>query len=59
MISIFPFVAGGLSLDLSGFLLSGKVSCVPFMTPPPASAFDNYPLGNFQVTLGAGIAIDW
>jgi len=59
LISIFPFVAGGLSLDLDGFLVSGKVSYAPFMTPPPATAFSNYPMGNFQVTLGAGIAIDW
>jgi len=59
LISIFPFVAAGLSLDLSGFLLSGKVSYVPFTTPPPATVFSSYPLGNIQATLSAGIAIDW
>ncbi len=58
-ISVFPFVAGGLALDLSGVLLSGKVSYAPFMSPPPGTAFSDYPLGNVQVTLGAGIAIDW
>ncbi|MGA2766030.1 MAG: hypothetical protein ABSG17_22035 [Spirochaetia bacterium] len=58
-ISIFPFIAGGLSLDLSGLLLSGKVSYAPFMTPPPATVFSNSPLGSVQVTLSAGIALDW
>ncbi len=58
-ISIFPFVAGGLALDLSGFLLSGKVSYAPFMSPPPGTVFNDYPPGNVQVTFAAGIAIDW
>jgi hypothetical protein len=58
-ISIYPFVAAGLGLDLSGFLLSGKVSYAPFMSAPPASPISSYPLGNIQVTLSAGIAIDW
>ncbi len=58
-LSIFPFVAGGLALDLSGFLLSGKVAYVPFMTAPPATVFSAYPLGNVQVTIAAGIAVDW
>ena len=58
-LSLFPFIAGGLSLDLSGFLLSGKVSYAPFMTPAPATSFNEYPLGNVQVTFSAGIALDW
>jgi hypothetical protein len=29
------------------------------MTPPPATVFSNYPLGSVQVTLSAGIALDW
>ena len=58
-LSIYPFVAAGLSLDLSGFLVSGKVSYAPFMTSPPAPSISSYPLGNVQVTLAAGIAIDW
>ncbi|HUI70521.1 MAG TPA: hypothetical protein VL354_08345 [Spirochaetia bacterium] len=58
-ISIYPFVAAGLGLDLSGFLMSAKVSYAPFMSAPPASPITEYPLGNVQVTLSAGIAIDW
>jgi len=58
-ISIYPFVAAGLGLDLSGFLVSARVSYAPFMSAPPASPITAYPLGNVQVTLSAGIAIDW
>jgi hypothetical protein len=58
-ISIFPFIAAGLGLDLNGFLLSAKMSYAPFMSAPPASPISSYPLGNVLVTLSAGIAIDW
>ncbi len=58
-ISIFPFVAAGLGLDLSGLLVSAKMSYAPFMSAPPASPISSYPLGNVQMTLSAGIAIDW
>jgi hypothetical protein len=44
-ISIYPFVAAGLGLDLSGFLLSTKVSYAPFMSAPPASPITAYPWG--------------
>ncbi|HVO39767.1 MAG TPA: hypothetical protein VMV03_12125 [Spirochaetia bacterium] len=58
-LSIFPFVAGGLAVDLEGFLASAKVSYAPFMTPPPATTFENAPIGQIQVTLSVGIALDW
>lgn len=58
-ISIYPFVAAGLALDLSGFLVQGKMSYAPYMTPPPASPISSYPLGSVQVTLSAGIALNW
>ena len=58
-ISIFPFVAAGLGLDLGGFLLSAKASYAPFMSAPPGSPITSYPLGNVLVTFSAGAAIDW
>lgn len=58
-LSIFPFVAAGLSLNLDGFLIGTKVSYAPFMTPPPATSFQNSPLGPVQVTVSAGVALDW
>jgi len=58
-LSLFPFVAGGVSLNLDGFLLGAKVSYAPFLTPPPATDFANAPIGNIQVTLSAGIALGW
>jgi len=58
-LSVFPFVAGGLDLNLDGFLIGAKVSYAPFMTPPPATAFDNAPIGQIQATVSVGIALDW
>jgi hypothetical protein len=56
-LSIFPFVAGGLALDLDGFVIGGRLSYYPLLTPPPATDFGNYPLDNFQVALFAGVAL--
>lgn len=58
-ISIYPFLAAGIGLDLSGFLVSTKVSYAPFMSAPPASPISAYPLGSVQVTVSAGVALDW
>ena len=56
-LSIFPFVSGGLAVDLDGFVIGGRWAYYPTITPPPATDFDNYPLDNFQVSFFAGIAI--
>lgn len=58
-LSIFPFIAAGLDLNLDGLLVGTKVSYAPFMSPPPATDFDNYPLGAIQVTLSVGVALNW
>jgi hypothetical protein len=58
-LSIFPFAAAGLSLNLEGFLVGAKVSYAPFLTPPPATGFSNAPIGNIQVTLSVGVALGW
>ena len=54
--SLYPFVAAGLALDLRGFLISARVAYRPFVHPVPGTQFDNYPLKNLQVALSAGIA---
>ena len=56
-LSIFPFISGGLALDLDGFIVGGRLSYYPLITPPPATDFQNYPLDNFQVALFAGIGL--
>jgi hypothetical protein len=56
-ISIMPCLSAGLNLDLDGFLLGAKVTWAPFLTPPPATHFENVPLGTIQCTLTAGLAL--
>jgi hypothetical protein len=58
-LSIFPFVTGGLSLNLDGLLLGAKVTYTPYNSPIPVTDIPAYPLGKFQVTLTAGISIGW
>jgi hypothetical protein len=56
-LSIFPFISGGLALDLDSFIIGGRLSYYPLITPPPATDFQNYPLDRFQVALFAGIGL--
>jgi len=56
-LSIFPFISGGLALDLDGFIIGGRLSYYPLITPPPATEFENYPLDNFQVAVFAGVGL--
>jgi hypothetical protein len=56
-LSIFPFIGGGLALDLDGFIIGGRLSYYPSITPPPTTDFQNYPLDKFQVALFAGVGL--
>jgi hypothetical protein len=56
-LSIFPVLAAGLSLDLHGFLVGGRLSYIPDVGTVPGSDIDVYPLDQFQVALYGGIAI--
>ncbi len=58
-ISLFPFVAGGISLNLDGFLLKAKATYTPFVTPIPVTILPAYPLGEVQVAITAGFSINW
>ena len=58
-LALFPFLAAGLSLNLDGLLLGGKITYTPYAAPIPAAAIPLYPLGTFQVTLTAGLSLGW
>jgi hypothetical protein len=55
--SIFPFIAAGLALDISGFTFGAKLSAVPFQTQVPGTQIPLYTVGSFQVQLFAGITL--
>jgi hypothetical protein len=59
MISIFPYVAGGLNLNLDGLLLGLKATYTPFNAEIPVTSIPAYPLGTFQVALSLGFSIGW
>jgi hypothetical protein len=57
--SLFPFVAAGLALNLDGLLLSAKAAYTPYKSAVPVTPFDTTNLGLVQVTLSAGVSIGW
>jgi hypothetical protein len=58
-LALFPFVAAGLSLNLDGLLIGGKVVYTPYKAQIPVTSIPAYPLGTFQVTLTAGVSLGW
>ena len=56
-LSLFPFVGGGLALNLESLLLSAKVVYTPYSSPIPVTDIPAYPMGKFQVTVSAGISL--
>jgi len=56
-LSIFPFAGLGVGLNLDGFLIKGKLVYTPFVSPPPVTDFQNYPMGSFQFMLSAGFSV--
>jgi hypothetical protein len=58
-LALFPFLAGGLSLNLDGLLLGAKFTCTPYAAPIPVTTIPVYPLGEFQVTFSAGVSLGW
>lgn len=55
LLSIFPVASAGLGLDLSGLYLSLKLSYLPVVSPPPATTFENVPIGRFLAVASAGV----
>jgi hypothetical protein len=58
-LSLFPFVAAGLAVNLDGLLLAAKAAYTPVTTPIPATDIPGRPLGTLQVTLSAGVSFGW
>ena len=58
-IALFPFVSGGVSLDLDGLLLSAKATYTPYAGQIPVTTIPAYPLGKVQVMLSAGLSLGW
>jgi hypothetical protein len=56
-LSLYPYVAGGLALDLHGLLVGSRVCYRPWNEPVPATQYPVYPLTPFQVTLFGGVAL--
>ena len=58
-LALFPFVAGGLSLNLDGLLVGARVTYTPYKAQIPVTTIPVDPLGAFQVTLTAGVSLGW
>jgi hypothetical protein len=56
-LSLYPYIGGGLALDLHGLLLGTRVAYRPWNEPVPGTQFAVYPLTPFQVTLFGGVAL--
>jgi hypothetical protein len=56
MLSIFPFVSGGVVLELDRFLLGAKLNYTPVIEPVPVTNFETYPLDKIQLLIFTGVA---
>jgi hypothetical protein len=51
LISLYPFFDTGIAFNLGGVVVGAKVGYVPWMSPPPVSPIDQYPMNNFNVSI--------
>lgn len=58
-LALFPFVGGGLNVNLDGLMIGAKALYTPFKMGIPVSTIPTYPLGTVQVVVTAGIALGW
>ncbi len=56
-LSIFPVLTAGLSFDLQGFLIGGRLAYIPDVGAVPGTDIAIYPLERFQVAFYGGVAI--
>ena len=56
-LSLYPYVAGGLALDLRGLLVGTRVCYRPWNEPVPSTQYPVYPLAPVQVTVFGGLAL--
>ena len=59
MISLFPFVGGGVNFNLDGLLLGVRALYIPFNAEIPVTYIPAYPLGPLQVSVTAGFSVGW
>ena len=55
-LSLYPFVAAGVALDLQSFLIGLRITYRPIAHQIPGTQIANYPLKNIQASLFGGIA---
>jgi len=58
-LALFPFVGGGVNLNLDGLMVGAKGIYTPFRSAIPVTSIPLYPLGEFQVTVTAGVSLGW
>ena len=56
-LSLFPVVAAGVAVDLSGFLFGARLEFRPLINAIPVTPVDNYPLTRFHVGIFGGLAL--
>ena len=58
-LSLFPFVGAGVNFNLDGLMLGAKGIYTPYKSAVPVTSIPMYPLGDFQVSVTAGVSIEW
>lgn len=56
-IGIFPYASLGCAFNLRGLVLGAKLNYTPFVSPPPVTNFDAYPLKRIQAVVFLGISL--
>ncbi|MBN1695883.1 MAG: hypothetical protein JW881_00095 [Spirochaetales bacterium] len=57
LLSLFPVLSAGISLDLRGLVCGLRFNYTPLQTPPPVTKFETYPMKNVQAVIFCGVSI--
>jgi len=58
-LALFPFVGAGVAFNMDGLMLGAKGIYTPYKSSVPVTRIPLYPLGDFQVSVTAGVSIGW
>ena len=58
-LSLFPFLAAGLNLNLDGLMVGARAVYAPFRSAIPGTTIPAYSLGQVQVMVSAGVSLGW
>ncbi len=58
-LALFPFIGAGVNFNLDGLMLGAKGYYTPYRTAVPVTSIPLYQMGDFQVTVSAGISLGW